>query len=167
MGLLAWLFNYVPRTERDGISLEMAGVWEISPVKDAATFFRSLPDLLPPACNLYVEGTYDPTLAEWLAARAAAQTSRVAVGTIWPRPDRHHIPATEQNLLDLARFLDSKALAYPCSHIHVYCGGTMIVQWHDPFDEPLYVAAAVNETNVKQFCKNAGCTYTRWGQATE
>ena len=141
--------------------MDVRSAWEVSPVKDAATFLRCLPTLLPDGCNLYIEGTYDRRLETWLAGHTAESQSTVAVATIWPKPDVHHTPATHRNLTALAQFLEAEGLRYPWSHCRAYRGEQVILEWHDAFDNPIYVSDEVDEAKIAELSDAAGCTYNR------
>lgn len=161
MGLLARIFCYVPRAERDGIQMDYSNAWEVTPATDASEFLRHLKLLVSDGCNLYVEGTIDRRVAAWLLERSASHQTPVAIGTIWPRPDRHHVPATSRNLDDLAGFLDSEGISYPWIHVHAYCGRRVVLAWHDAFDQPIYVSSEIDTERVDQFARGIGCTYDR------
>ncbi len=166
MGILARLLNYVPRNERHGLDLGSSQRWELSTVTDASRFLRALSSLIPAGCNLYVEGTNDGSVATWLRARPAPSTTRVAIGTIWPRPNTHHMLATQENLDNLAAFLEANGIHYPWSHVHVYREDSMLVSWHDAFDNPIYVAGSVEEPQVAAFCRMTDCEYSQVERAS-
>jgi hypothetical protein len=166
MGFLAKLLNYVPRHERGGLVLDSAGTWELSGVTDAPGFLRALHRLIPTNCNLYVEGTNETAVADWLASRPASSPVQVAVATIWPKPDIHHMPATEKNLSDLAAFLESSEIHYPWSHCQVYGADSIVVSWHDSQDSPIYVAGIVEESAVAAFCNETNCKYAQVERAS-
>ena len=92
MTLLSRILGYVPKHEQGGIRLEESNPWHIAPIKDPSTFLRHLLSLVPTHSILYLEGTTERNVNEFLMARVHPSPLKVAVGTMWPRPDVHHMP---------------------------------------------------------------------------
>lgn len=115
--------------------------WRVSAPTDHEEFIRRLHDLLPPRSVLYLEGgSPDRAILEFMHARACEPQLKLALGTIWPRPQVFHIPATVENLTDLAAVFGNHATPEICIHFHAYCEQTVVLQWHDAFfDDPLYL----------------------------
>lgn len=91
---------------------------------------------------------------------------RIAVGTIWPRPDVHHTPATEENLNEFTAFLESGGIQYSWLRVHVHGRDLMLLSWYDTFDHPIYVAGSVDESAVAEFCQHTNCEYTQVERAS-
>ena len=133
MGFIARLLEAVPKDERDGIRLTEAEPWRVSATKDVKRFLRALPQLLPEGSIAYFEATGEPHVAEYLSGVSIPGQSRVAIGTIWPRPDSYHVPVTAQTCEAFAEFLERRPAGYVCSHCHVYRDGLVLLEWHDTF----------------------------------
>jgi hypothetical protein len=163
---VSWLSRiigaWVPKEERDGLSLMGSPAWEVSAPVDHQGFMRALSQLLPDDSILYLEGIcMSKDICEFLSARQTAQAQKVAIGTIWPRPHGFHIPATPQNIEFLAAQFANHASPEICDHIHAYGPTGMVVWWADSFGSyPLYVAKTVSEDALKSFCNLLGSTYT-------
>jgi hypothetical protein len=161
MNILSKIFGVVPKEERDGIKLEASSVWEISPIKDTSLFLRNLKIIMPEGSVLYFEGTAEDKVESFLARKNIPDPIKVAVGTIWPKPNTFHIPLTDKNLNGLAVLIDKFSIAYLCDHIHAYKEATVLLEWHDAFiDDPMYVIPEIDETRIEKFCKNIGSTYS-------
>ena len=160
MGILTKLFGAVPETERGGIRLEEPNPWKVSPTNEVERFLRALPLLVPDDSIAYFEGTAEPHVAEYLREVSIPARVQVAIGTIWPRPDRYHVPLTTKTMEDLAAFLDENPAGYFCTHCHVYRNGVVLLAWHDAFaGDPLYVSRGVVTTALDSFTEALGTTY--------
>ena len=84
---------------------------------------------------------------------------RVALGTIWPRPDRYHVSLTPQNMEAMAAFLEAKPAGYFCSHCHVYEAGRVLLQWHDAFSDPVYGSRRIGAETVSMFAAALDSAY--------
>jgi hypothetical protein len=158
MGFLARLFGGVSKAERDGIELREAAPWEVSGTRDVERFLRALPVVFPDDSIVYFEGTGEPHVAEYLERISIPAQVQVAVGTIWPRPDRYHVPLTKTE--GLAAFLDDRPAGYFCTHCHVYRVGAMLPSWHDAFaDDPFLVSRTVGAEAIAAFANRLGCSY--------
>ncbi len=84
--------------------------WEIEGETTFAPLLRALADLLPQRCILYFEsGSPDRDILDFLNAHAIPAQAEVLAATIWFRPRCHHVPATPQNLAELAILAASRA----------------------------------------------------------
>ncbi|UCH36263.1 MAG: hypothetical protein JSV65_07890 [Armatimonadota bacterium] len=159
---MANLLNYVPAEERHGIELGPGPHWEVSSTKDYREFFRALPDLVPEGSVLYLEGcALAREIRLYAYTRAARETSKVAMGTIWPRPKVLHIPVTRENLAGLAQLAEHHAEPEVADHVHVYKGDEVLLEWYDAPDHPLSISTEIPEDKVMQFCARLGVTYTK------
>ena len=160
MGILARLFGGVPKAEHGGIRLEEREPWEVAPTKDVERFLQALPLLAPEGAIAYFEGPRESHVAEYLRQMSVPPKVHVAVGTIWPRPDCYHVPLTISSMEALAAFLTKRPAGYFCSHFHVYCDGSVLLQWHDAFgDDPLYISKAIPADRLDTFARALGSSY--------
>jgi len=163
MGLIATLLRAVPRSEWDGLQLEEPA-WEINSTGDRAKFLRTLPMLLPGGSYLYLEGTTEPSVERFLAARTVTNPERIAIGTIWPKPKRYHVPCTAELAEALAQVLDAQASPYLSTHVHACVVGKVLLEWHDAFEtDPMRVSRDIDEAAVSAFAMALGKEYTRGG----
>jgi hypothetical protein len=158
MGWLSRILGYVPAKEWAGITLAPADAWAVPAPTDAARFFRAISALAPPGSVLYLEGgSPSPEILAYLDARVPAKTTKVAVGTVWPRPEVFHMSITSRNLEGLAELAERHALPELAVHIHVYKDTDVILQWHDADGrEPILVSKQISEDRVREFCDQAG-----------
>lgn len=164
MGFIARLLGAVAKDERDGIRLNEAEPWRVSSTKDVERFLRALPLSMPEGSIAYFEGTGEPHVAEYLRGVSIPAQSRVAIGTIWPRPDSYHVPVTAATCEAFAEFLEQRPAGYVCSHCHVYRDGLVLLEWHDAFtSEPIYLSRTINEDAVARFAQALGSSFaTGW-----
>jgi hypothetical protein len=158
MGLIARIFGGVSRQELDGIRLDMSQpFWELSGETDYALLLAALPELLPSDCVLYLEGgSPRGELLEFLTQHAVPERAHVACGTIWPRPKIFHVPATPQTLARLANLMESCAWPELSVHFHVYRDQTVLLEWHDVFDQEMLLSATLPEPSVRAFAAKLG-----------
>jgi len=161
MGLFAKIFRIVPRDEMNGIHLNLAiPFWEVSGNTDFPHLFSALSDLLPPDCILYFEdGSPSGQLAQFLHEHGVPERTHVAYGTIWPRPAVYHVPATPESISRLSELMSSNAYPELAIHFHVYRAQTVLLEWHDAFDQPMLLSAEFLEPQVTAFTENLKMTY--------
>lgn len=163
MGWLSRLLGATPKDELDGIRLDTSQpFWELAGRTKFPPLLRALADLLPDGCILYFEGgSPGRGLLPFLRTRQVPEQCHVAVGTLWPRPQRYHVPATPQNLTDLAKTIEPYITFELAVHFHVYRTTEVLLQWHDAFTEPMFLAGAFPENKVRAFADALAMTVTR------
>jgi hypothetical protein len=159
MGFIARWLGIVPKEERGGLQLDEPNVWEVESTQDPIVFLHALADLLPEDATVYFEATEEAAIKDFLELRPAANTIDIALGTIWPRPDQHHMPATRENLTALADLLEKEEVPL-CCHLHAYRDGKMLLEWYDAFDNiPLRISGLVQEDRVRAFADALNRSY--------
>ena len=161
MGILARLFNAVPKKELRGVCLGKDAYWEVSATNDLPSLLRALPKLVPKEAILYLEdGSPMKKLRKFLDEHCVPEVTHLAMGTIWPRPLVFHLPATSENLSGLAVFAE-KCIAFEVAvHLHVYKPGKVLLEWYDAFcKDPMYLSRDIEEENVRAFCKELSLKY--------
>ena len=168
MRWLSRLLNFVPKDERDGLTLDRRAAWRIcGRFPDAAGVFRAMPVLVPDGGMLYLEGgDHSDKIARFLASHQQTSEVRIAVGTIWPQPKVCHLPAERAGFAQLAHFAEQHATPEICVHLHVYRGEQVWTSWYDAFHADLYVSQQVPESAVRSFCETVGCEYEQYREAT-
>ena len=160
MGFLARLLRVVPKADRGGIHLEGSERWRVAPTKDVERFVRALPILAPDDSVAYFEDTGEPHVRRYLESLSVPTSVQVAVGTLWPRPDRYHVPLTVKTMEALAAFLEQNPAGYSCSHCHVYCNGVVLLEWHDALaDDPMYISRTIGSDAVGAFARALGSSF--------
>jgi hypothetical protein len=157
MGFLARLFGAVPKDEWGGIHLTDAEPWWVSPTKDVGRFVRALPSLMPPGSVVYFEDTAEPHVRRYLQRVSVPPHARMAIGTIWPRPDCYHVPLTAETMESLAAFLEQNPAGFFSAHCHVYNDGVVLLQWYDAFSNvPMYISRTIGADAVARFAESLG-----------
>lgn len=169
MGILAKLFGATSRAEVRGIVLGQDAAWEVSPARDFPSLLRALPLLLPNNAVLYLEGGSPPQdIKAFLDTRCVPERSHVAMGTIWPRPRTFHLPATTENLAELASLAEKCQAMQIAVHLHVYAQARVLLEWYDAFwKDPLYLSEAITEDRVRAFSSALGSSYKKSKQNVE
>ena len=157
MGFLARLLNAVPKEEREGIRLVDTEPWCVSPTRDVERFVRALVPLLPPGSVVYFEGTAEPHVRRYLERASVPAQARVAMGTIWPRPDCYHVPLTPATMESIAAFLQENPAGFFSAHCHVYRDGVVLLEWYDAFiNDPMYISRTISAGAVATFAQALG-----------
>lgn len=157
MGFFARLFGGVPKEEWTGIRLADSEPWCVSATKDVERFVRALPSLVPAGSIVYFEDSAEPHVKRYLEQIAVPSQTRLAIGTIWPRPDCYHVPLTAETMEALAAFLEETPAGFFCAHCHVYRDDVMLLEWHDAFmDVPMYVSRTIDHETVAAFAARLG-----------
>ncbi|HUW84442.1 MAG TPA: hypothetical protein VMZ31_16780 [Phycisphaerae bacterium] len=161
MGWLSRLFGATPKEELDGIRLNTREpYWELEGKTDFPLLLRALLVLVPDDSILYLEGgSPEGELLDFFNAKAVPEQTHVAIGTIWPRPRCYHVPATAQNLTDLADIAESCAWPELAIHFHVYRDGRLLLEWHDAFSQPMLLSGSIPDDKVRGFSVALGMTY--------
>jgi hypothetical protein len=167
MGWLRRVLHWVPRGERAGIHLDPdAAHWRLSCPKDFPSFLLALVGLVPEGSIAYLEGGSPPKeIEQFLARRSVPEVSHVAMGTVWPRPRVFHVPATPENLLELAEIAHGCAEPEVAIHFHVYKDGQVLLQWFDAFSDPILVSDAIPQQRVADFCARLSLRYEAAGRS--
>ena len=160
MGIFARLFGWLPAEDRSGIHLEEPDPWEVDATTDVERFLRALPLLVPAGAFAYFEGTGEPHVAEYLRSISVPPPVKVALGTIWPRPDCHHVPISMPTMESLAGFLDERPAGFVCAHCHVHDGVSVLLEWHDAFTNgAMLVSRKIEEDRVSSFAAALATSY--------
>ncbi len=154
MNLFRKLFNKQPKKKE--VMLEDISSWEISPPSDAVELFKYLNIITPENSNMYFEDVYDKGVKEILKTMSV-DTKIIEGGTLWPKPDAYHIPATEENYKKIKEIAENHPLSV---HFHTYRNNEKILEWYDAFDkDPIYVSKIIEENKIKEFCNKLSVTY--------
>ena len=138
--------------------LTEAECWRVSGLKDAAAFFRAMPQLLPEATRMFLEGSPAPDIQDLLASHAEPVEYGAPRGTLWswPREQRFTVRASSGLFSQLADAAAHHAEPEICSHIHFYRDAEPLAQWFDAFGDPLMVSKVIPRARVVEFCRAAG-----------
>ncbi|MBI4685314.1 MAG: hypothetical protein HY755_08950 [Nitrospirae bacterium] len=169
MGILGKLFRVTPKEELNGIKIDLnEPFWELEGKTDFTYLLRALPEILPENSILYFEGgSPSGPLLDFLNTQSIPEQTHVAVGTLWPRPDYYHVPATKQNITTLADITERIAEPELAIHFHVYSSGEIILEWHDAFTQPMLLTGKLTRDKVQAFSDKLRMKITKWKNASE
>jgi hypothetical protein len=161
MGILARIFNFVPRKEMKGVSLGHDAYWEITGEVELPSLLKALPKLVSAKAILYLEGGTPPKdIKSFLDKHCVPEITHLEMGTIWPRPLVFHLPATSENLNKLSALAEKCNALEVAIHLHVYEQNKVLLQWYDAFcGDPMYLSRDITEDNIKAFCVDLSLQY--------
>jgi len=134
--------------------------WRLACVSDHSAFFRNAPEILPADAVLVLEGGRQPQeVRAFVEKHEVPAAANIAAGTVWPRPNVHHISVTATALKELADLTEHCAAPEVCDHLHAYTGSEVLLQWYDAFSEPLYLSKLVSQGHVERFCAALGIAF--------
>ena len=88
------------------------------------------------------------------------EVTHLAMGTIWPRPLVFHLPATSENLNELAVCAEKCNECEVAVHLHVYRQDKVLLEWYDAFfKDPMYLSREIAEENLRDFCSELSLRY--------
>lgn len=169
MGFMARIFGAVFKEELKGLSLGSDVYWEVSPPSDFPSLLHALHHIVPDNAILYLEGGQPPKeIKQFLEARCVPEVTHIAIGTLWPRPQVFHLPATPENLSQLAELTKQCCPPQVAVHLHVYSDSAMLLEWYDAFSkDPMYLSKEVSEDRIKAFCSDLSVKFKRLGENVE
>jgi len=95
-------------------------------------------------------------------AHAIPEEAHVAVAILWPNPVSYHVPATPENLSELARLSENCAFPELAVHFHVYRAGKVLLEWHDAFTQPMLLDGSIPEGKVSGLAQVLSMKTTKW-----
>jgi hypothetical protein len=122
--------------------------------------------IVPEGAILYFEGCGIPAhVKRFLESRALPGKRKLPGGTWLPTPNTFHLVISDRNLADLGAVLGLPETDGVPTHIHVYHGNSMILQWYDTSaKDPIHICSSIEEEKMRAFCDAVGCSYRRVGQ---
>ena len=161
---MSWLWKklgVVPSEEMSGLQLHFDGCWAITaPRWDAEHGFAALTKLAGNNATLYLEGgSHSNEVTAFVNARSIPAVVQIARGTIWPRQQVFHFPATPDVFDELSRLADHHALPEICDHLVVYSPSLVLVDWYDVFDREAYASSTIPEQVIREFAEIIGGSY--------
>ena len=144
-----------------GLQIAFSGCWAIAASAwDAELGFAALPTLIDGDCTIYLEGgSHSDEVASFIDTHQVAPQVQIARGTIWPRQQVYHLPATVDVFDGLSRLADHHALPEICEHLVIYRPSIVLVDWYDVFDREIYASSTIPERSVRKFAGIVGATY--------
>jgi hypothetical protein len=155
MGWLAKLLGATPKEELQGIRLDTSRpFWELDGKTDFPHLLRAIGDLLPEGSILYFEGgSSAKSLVDFFHAHEIPAQSHVAVAIMWPRPTYYHVPATPENLSEVAELAERHVAPELAVHFHVYRNAEVLLEWHDAFGQPMLLSGTLSESKIRAFAE--------------
>ncbi len=161
---MSWLWNKlggVPPEDMAGLQLHFDGCWAIAaPRWDAELGFAALPNLAGNDATLYLEGgSHSDEVKALVDAHSIPAVEQIARGTILPRQQVYHLPATPEVFEALSRLADHHALPEICDHLVIYRPALVLVDWYDVFDREVYASSTIPEQFIREFAQRVGGSY--------
>jgi hypothetical protein len=133
--------------------------WQVSRLRDAEAFFRAVPQLLPEATHMFLEGSPARDVLALLATHSEQMEYGAPADTLWSWPQtnqRFTLRASSSLFARLAEAAAHHAEPEICSHLHFYCGDEPLAHWFDAFDDPFLVSKAIPRERLEEFSRAAG-----------
>jgi hypothetical protein len=133
--------------------------WIDEGITEPSEFFSALPEALPQATHLEVEGARISAEAKALYGAhedgSRMRSSRQALS--WSR--RFRCVLSPGLLSELARIANNGEPAELFDHLTIYEGDQKLLDWHDAFANSLLIAPNVPEENVRALANRFGVAY--------
>jgi hypothetical protein len=97
-----------------------------------------------------------PEVEELLQRHLIAPALRIRPGTVYPVSKWLHVRANADALRTLNELANSLADPEVCNHMYCYENNSLLLEWHDAFDDPIHVAGTVSPAVVAAFCEALG-----------
>jgi len=154
---MSWLFRILG-LEPEGLVMGKNPHWRTSLANDFTLFLDSLEIISPEGAILYLESSNNPNdIRKYLEARKAQMITKISRGTLFPMPEIFHMEITKENIKGLIELASHHKNAP--EHVHIYKDNTILLQWYDVFDDPIFISKEISENKVRDFCKKLGVEY--------
>ena len=140
-----------------GATLASGRAWEVSAPPRPIRLASALRVLLSAQGVVALERTsIHPEVKHTLQSHVIVPALEIRPGTLFPRPQWLHVRASEEALSILNELVNTRAAPEICNHLYAYEQGTLLLEWHDAFDDPIHVAATVSAAVIAAFCSALG-----------
>lgn len=155
------LFNAVSTNDLDGLKLKFDGCWAITAHRwDVSACFAGLDQLAGESATLYLEGgVHSQEISKFIRVHSIPADQPIARGTVWPRQQVHHLPASSAVFDALSQLADHHASPEICEHLVIYRDSLVLVDWYDAFDREVYASSQIPEHLVEAFADFVGGSY--------
>ncbi len=160
----AILGNFTVPDELPGIHIDPCSpYWEVDGPESFAELFDALNGWLPEGSILYFEGGMmtDTEIETFFANYSIPEVTQVATGTIWPGEKVFHVPATAKAFAHFASIMTYDDEPILAVHFHVYRNNSVLIEWHDAFDQPMIFSADTPKTKIKESADRLGTNFKR------
>ena len=142
-----------------------ADAWDLDEgITDHTAFLNALPQMLPEATHLEVEGS-----AIAPQVRALYRANRDGSRPLGPRQtifsfrgsERFRCAVSPQFFSELVRLTAGRAHREVADHLSVYANQRVLLEWHDAFANALLLAPDLPEYRVREMARRFGIQYGR------
>ena len=155
MGLLKRLFQ---RSSEDSDDPRPLVDWlgndesakQLGRVEHFDLFLEDVREVAPSGSILAIEGRPTSDVRGWLEHVRIEPDVRIAPGTVWPKDEFFHIPATPENLDQLLEFTLNHAVPEICDHVVLYRDQQALLWLHDAGDGYVYGHPDLGEPQLQR-----------------
>lgn len=141
------------RSEVSGATVDHTRAWVVPAPSMPIRIARAFRTLLSERGVVALEGvSIHPEVKQTLQPYTVSPAIEIRPGTLWPTSEWLYIQATDGALGTLEDLVNTCAGPEICNHLYVVDEGTLLVEWHDAFSDPLYVTGTVSAEVVSAFC---------------
>ena len=133
--------------------------WRVSGLRDAEAFFRAIPQLLPEATRMFLEGSPAQDMLVLLATHTEQEEYGAPAVTLWSWPQRNQrftLRVSSSLFAQLAEAAAHHAEPEICCHLHFYRDVEPLAHWFDAFDDPFLVSKAIPRERLEDFSRATG-----------
>jgi hypothetical protein len=136
-------------------------------IADPECFFSLVPEVLPDATHLFVEGgSISPDVAACYERVADPGPYLPRRQTVWPRARLFRCASSAALFAELADLAARHAAPELLDHLAIYRVERPLLNWHDAFANALLIDASVPEEKVAALASAFGCAYGRARSST-
>ena len=166
MGWIAKLFRAASKEELNGLRLDHSSWnWAVGETKDLRRVLNSLHYIVGEDAVIFLEGcNAKGEMKLFIDEVAIPEIEHIARGTVWPKQNVIHLPATKKIVQRFSNLVDGVSPFNVATHFHVYENGEVVLEWHDAFTNCIFISKNVSEEKVKCFSKALNVTYEIEGE---
>jgi hypothetical protein len=140
-----------------GARIDHTRAWVVAAPSRPIAIASALRVLLSEQGVVALEGmSIHPEVKQTLQPHVIVPALEIGPGTLYPTPEWIHIRTTTDALTTLNELVNTLAGPETCNHLYAYEQGTLLLEWHDAFDDPIHVAGTVSAEVMVAFCSALG-----------
>lgn len=140
-----------------GVKLDHSRAWVVPAPPWPIQLALALRVLLTEDGVVALEGlSIHADVKQLLQSHLVSPQLEIRPSTAYPTSQWLHVRATTDALTRLSELVNSFAGPEVCDHLYGYEDGTLLLEWHDAFSDPIYVARSVSPAVIAAFCSALG-----------
>ena len=143
MGWIAKIFGAASEEELSGLKLDHSSWnWAVEETDNLQCILDALHYIVGDNAVIFLEGCYvKGELKQLIDEIAIPEIEHIARGTVWPKLNVIHLPATKLNIQRLSKLVEGVSPFQIATHFHVYENGEVILEWYNAFTTELFLSS--------------------------